>query len=157
MFGRPIASSRGDSVRNGPMAKLQEEYFNSRFKFQSTFKFHVFLHLFRFHQIIRSHHLNPTQSYTLQCPVKVKLIFTLSNRICFICVQQLLPEQGQKEGQNQCKSRLISIQLLFYKSSRELTHFDKKKYRSNFLKCKYVLSCTQKNMKWVTVKNEPPI
>ena len=95
MFGRPIASSRGDSVRNGPMAKLQEEYFNSRFKFQSTFKFHVFLHLFRFHQIIRSHHLNPTQSYTLQCPVKVKIIFTLSNRICFIYVQQLLPEQGQ--------------------------------------------------------------
>ena len=125
MFGRPIASSRGDSVRNGPMAKLQEEYFNSRFKFQSTFKLHVFLHLFRFHQIIRSHHLNPTQSYTLQCPVKVKFIFTLSNRICFICVQQLLPEQGQKEGQNQCKSRLISIQLLFSgKSSRKLTHFD---------------------------------
>ena len=65
-----------------------------------------FLHLFRFHQIIRSHHLNPTQNYILQCPVKVELIFTLSNRICFICVLQLLPERGQKEGQNQCESIL---------------------------------------------------
>ena len=84
-----------------------------------------FLHLFRFHQIIRSHHLNPTQSYILQCPVKVELIFTLSNRICFICVLQLLPERGQKEGQNQCESILMSIQLLFSgKSSRQLTHFD---------------------------------
>ena len=42
MFGRPIASSRGDSVRNGSMAKLKEEYFNSRFKFQSNLNFHVF-------------------------------------------------------------------------------------------------------------------
>ena len=95
MFGRPIASSRGDSVRNGSMAKLKEEYFNSRFKFQSNFKFHVFLHLFRFHQIVRSHHLNPTQSYILQCPGKFKLHFTLFNRFCFFCVT-IIARAGSK-------------------------------------------------------------
>ena len=58
----------------------------------------MFLHLFIFHQIVRSHHLNLTQNYILQCPDKLKLIFTLFNRIWVICVQQLLQEQGQKEG-----------------------------------------------------------